>query len=140
MAQFGSILRHFGIRYGYYDPKNDAQCRYIDPIIETFGDQISAMAKLMFVSPETDKAPLIVDYVEFVKKYNGLMEKNLEHHGGKFAAGDKVTIADFVMASYIGNYLTNPAFPASSQAMAILAETPKFQTYTETVKSEFTYL
>lgn len=88
------------------------------------------MAKLMFVSPETDKAPLIVDYVEFVKKYNCLMEKNLEHHGGKFAAGDQVTIADFVMTSFIGNYLNNPAFPASTQASATLAETPKFQTYT----------
>jgi len=68
------------------------------------------------------------------------MEKNLEHHGGKFAAGNQVTIADFAMASYVGNYVVNSAFPAFSQVSAIVDETPMFKTYTKTVQNEFTYL
>ena len=59
-------------------------------------------------------------------KYHGIMEKNLTAHGGRFAAGNKITIADFVMTSYIGNYLMNPAFPLQAQGMTIIGFTPKF--------------
>ena len=68
------------------------------------------------------------------------MENNLKHHGGRFAAGNEVTIADFVMASYIGNCLTNDQSPVSAPAMAIVPETPAFQTYVQTVLTEFTHL
>ena len=46
------------------------------------------------------------------------------------------------MASYIGNYLLNPAFPLSELARATLerGDSPKFVQYIETVKNEFTYL
>ena len=38
MGQFGAMLRSFGIRYGYYDPKNWEQSRYIDPFVDCWGD------------------------------------------------------------------------------------------------------
>ena len=44
------------------------------------------------------------------------------------------------MASYVGNYLINAAFPVSSQASAILDETPRFKSYTKAVLNEFPYL
>ena len=71
-------------------------------------DKISA---ILFAPEGTDKTPMIEAFLALAKNYHGLMEKNLEHHGGKFTAGNQVTIADFVMASYIGNYIVNPAFP-----------------------------
>ena len=74
MAQFGSILRSFGIRYGYYNPTNFQECRYIDPIVETFADVMSALTKLMFNPPGEDATPLIESYVSVAKKYHGLME------------------------------------------------------------------
>ena len=51
-----------------------------------------------------------------------------------------MTIADFVLASYIGNYLVNPASPVSQHGSAILGETPLFQAYTAVILAEFTYL
>ena len=47
----------------------------------------------------------------YVDKFHALVEKTLAHHGKKFIAGDKLTIADFIMASHIGNYVKNPASP-----------------------------
>ena len=122
-------MRYYGIRNGYYVPTSHEMSRYVDPVVETFGDLLTAMSKLMFAPASSDKMPLIFAYVEFAKKYHTMLENNLSHHGGRYAAGNQLTIADFVMASYIGNYLVNPAFPGSSQAMAIVGDTPKFQAY-----------
>ena len=136
-------MRYFGTRFGYYTTSNHelaSHARYVDPVVETFGDLITAMGKVMFVPNNVDKMPLIFSYVEFARKYHKILENNLNHHGGNYAAGNHVTIADFVMASYIGNYLLNPAFPAAAQAMAIVGETPKFEAYIQTVQNEFTYL
>ena len=72
---------------------------------------MGALQKILFEQVEANKPAHIEAYVSFAKKYHMIMEKNLENHGGKFAAGNQVTIADFVMASYIGNCVLNPAFP-----------------------------
>ena len=111
MFGLGAILRMFGTRYGYYDLKDWNQAGLIDPIVDTFADQMGAMSAFAFASEDADKAPLIEAYVSMARKFHSLVEANLNHHGGKFAAGNKVTIADFVMASHIGNYVTNAAFP-----------------------------
>lgn len=87
---------------------------YIDPIVDTFADIMNAMSAVLFAPEGADKTPQIEAYMGIAKKYHGLMEKTLEHHGGRFAAGNQVTIADFVMASYVGNYLVNPAFLVST--------------------------
>ena len=68
------------------------------------------------------------------------MEKTLTHHGGKFAGGSKVTIADFILASYIGNCLENPNNPAKVPMEAAMDDTPKFKTYVMTAKDTFTHL
>ena len=139
LSQFGSILRHFGMRYGYFDASDYQQSKFIDPLVDTFADIINSLAKFMF-APEEEQGPLKESYIELAKKFHALVESNLNAHSGKFAAGEKVTIADFVMASYVGNYLINTAFPASSEAMATVGDTPKFEAYMQTVQDEFTYL
>ena len=88
LSQFGSIIRHFGIRYGYYNPKDYQKARYIDPVVETWGDVMGTMSKVLFAQDEAAKPALLEAYVALAKKYHGIMEKNLEAHGGKFAAGN----------------------------------------------------
>ena len=58
----------------------------------------------------------------------------------RYSAGPSITIADFVLASYIGNYLVNPASPVSQLGSEILHETPLFKAYTTIILEEFTYL
>ena len=139
IAQMGAILRHFGIRYGYYDTRNFKSAMYIDPVVDTFADQLNFMTKLLFSPPEA-QAEAAKKYCEFAVKFHGIVEKALAHHGGKFAAGNNVTIADFILASHIGNYIDNASFPISGQVKALLDSTPKFKQYCQTVRDTFPFL
>ena len=57
MGQMGAILRSFGIRFGYYNPRDWKQASLIDPIVDTFADVLAGMGGVLFASG--DKAPLI---------------------------------------------------------------------------------
>ena len=113
---------------------------YIDPIVDTFADLVGALSKFAFAPADANKEPLIEGYINTARKFHGLVESNLAHHGSSFAAGSRVTIADFVMASHVGNYIANPAFPLNEQVNAIMNETPLFLLYKQKVLNEFTYL
>ena len=140
MAQFSAIMHSFGIRYGYYEPNNWRMAMYCDPIIDIFGDIMYNIGQYAFINDPDQKPALLVVYAEHVKKFTALCEKNLEHHKGKFIAGDKVTIADFVMASYIGNYVMNPNSPLTPAGKAAAEGKPYFNEYIKTVISTFTHL
>lgn len=60
MGQMAAILRSFGARYGYYNPADWRQARLIDPIVETYADLLSGMAKIMFA--KEDKQALLDDF------------------------------------------------------------------------------
>ena len=44
MGQLGAILRSFGIRFGYYDPKDWNKAIMIDKLVDTWADVIGAAA------------------------------------------------------------------------------------------------
>ena len=69
-----------------------------------------------------------------------MVERNLTHHNGKWAAGNSISIADFCMASYIGNFIMNPENPMSGPLQQAAAETPKFKAYCANVMQEFTWI
>ena len=130
MAQFGAILRSFGIRYGYYDPRDWKQARYIDPIIDSWSDLQGKLAGVAFAPTPEAKQAAFEAFLAFVQKFNGLVESNLNHHGGKFVAGNSITVADFVVAAYAANYcLKNPMFEGSAPFTAALDATPKTKAY-----------
>lgn len=71
----------------------------------------------------------MVKFLALAKKFYGLIEAAMNHHNGKYAAGDKITIADFVVASFVGNYaLSNPSFPVADQFKAAMDAFPKTKT------------
>ena len=48
---------------------------------------MNELTKIFFAPEGSDKTPLMEAYVAVAKKVHGMIEKTLEHHGGKFAAG-----------------------------------------------------
>ena len=48
------------------------------------------------------------------------MESILMRHKEKYAAGSRLSIADFVLAAYVRNHLLNPASPVSATLQALL--------------------
>jgi glutathione S-transferase len=76
----------------------------------------------------------------YIDKFHALVEKTLAHHGKKFIAGDKLTIADFVMASHIGNYVKNPASPFQTEGSASAAPHVNLQRYMKDIYVALPYL
>jgi len=74
MAQLGAILRHFGLRYGYYQANSYEMCRYVDPIVETFGDLMGHLAKIISAPAGADNMPLLFALAEFARKYHAMVE------------------------------------------------------------------
>lgn len=81
----------------------------------------------LYAPDPASQAACLDKTIETGKKYNAMMEKNLTHHSGKFAAGNKVGIADFIMAAYVGNFIMNNESPFSAKMQEILVLTPKFK-------------
>ena len=139
-SQLSAILHMFGVKFGYYDPKNFKEACYIDPVVETYGDVINTVGGYFFAQDEEAKTAAAEKIKGVCAKFLGLVEKNLNHHNGPWLAGNKVTIGDFVMASYFGNFVNNPACPVKAQAVADAASCPKTMAYCARVMKEFTYL
>ena len=97
-------MRSFGMRFGYYNASDWAQNMFVDPIMDTWGDIMDGYSKILF---EADKAEPTEKFVEIAGKFNALVEANFVKHEGKYCAGNSVTIADFVLASYVGNFVNN---------------------------------
>ena len=71
-----------------------------------------------------------------------LVEANIAHHKGKFAAGNSLTIADFVMAGAAQATFLNDKSPMPFHgiAMKVKAECPVYCKYEETLKKELPLL
>lgn len=100
---------------------------------------MNLFAKACFV-PDSEKAAGCEAFLTFVKRWHKMIESYLCCHKGKFAAGNNLTIADFVLAAYCANLLCNPNNPMSQQMKACCSETPKFHAYIMSVGENFPYL
>ena len=136
MGQFGAILRSFGNRYGYYNPRDWKNAMYIDPIVDTWADYMSGLSKVLFGGSSQE---LINEFSTGIHmKMIMLIEKTLAHSNGKFIAGNKITIADFVAVCVIANYMENDSTPVKAGASAAVdaANTPKFDAYRKVILNE----
>ena len=139
-GQLGATLRYLGQRLGYYDPKDFKAARYCDPIVDTWGDVVGSAGGFAFAQDEEAKAAALTKFEDTCTRFHGLVEKNFAHHGGKFVAGNKMTIADFCMASYLGNFVYNPLNPISQTMQGKMDSYPKLKVYAEARETTFPYL
>ena len=113
--------------------------RYADQIVDTFADCLAKSSAILF-GPESDKEKNTQAFIAIAKLFHQMVERNLTHHGKKWAAGDNISIAEFIMASWIGNFVMNEENPLSPALKGTLDETPKFKAYCANVMQEFTHL
>ena len=68
------------------------------------------------------------------------LNKQLEKHGKKYIAGDKLTTADFKVASLVFSHIYNDALPGGAaftdKGKAVVAEHKHFAEYVETLRTE----
>ena len=118
----------FGTKLGYYNPADWKQARYVDPIMCMWGDIQGCAAGVLF-APDDKKAEALEKYGAVARKVVALCETMLAHHNGKYIGGNNVTIADFVLASYVSVHGMNGKSPFQSINKDIFKDFPKFYAY-----------
>jgi len=126
------------MQYGYYDASNWKHAGRIDMIVETWSDVLGAAAKILMFTPEHEKAAAMVAFRDgLCDKFLMMIEKQLDDNQlEKFLVGDRITIADFVVASFTFNILLNPQNPLKPILEPILLEYPHFDGYYKRLRNE----
>ena len=135
MVQSWAILRYLGRTYGYYP--NEAELAWkIDSTIDAVEDYLAAYFKFNFESNEEKKAIFKENWLKMLPIWVNAIEKRLEASGGKFIAGDKITIADFALA-YVGlGLLLNEANPHYAETMVFIKDHEILKKYAGGLKEE----
>ena len=141
-AQFGAILRSFGIRFGYYNPRDWKSCRYIDPVVDTFADVLAAQSVFAFAQDDEGRNAGIEKYKTVATKFYKLVESNMKHHGGKYAAGNMITIADFVIAGHMTGCSINKQSPLPFYGLSeqIMPSVPTYKALQDTLMKDLPFL
>ena len=134
-----AILRFVGRQYGYYPPEYHDMWA-CDSITEWANDMLVKVSTIVFFEKRFDETGER-DLLQVVRDMTAFMSKRLAAHGKDFAIGDKITIADFHVASILFNICgDNPDFAGgkvwTGKARAIVAENPVFNAYFERMKKQ----
>ena len=135
---FAAIFKTFGHKFGYYNTHDKAMRKYVDPIVDLYVEIIQKKDALRFhLNIFSKKKECTEDLLKAITNINRQAQRNFADHGGKFAAGNKITIADFVLASMIDSFILNPDSKVSKPARADLDSTPKLKSYLQTICKVF---
>lgn len=135
MVQSWAILRYLGRTYGYY-PENPEVAYKIDSTIDAVEDYLGAYFKFNFESNEEKKAIFKENWLKMFPIWVKAIEKRLEANGGKYIAGDKITIADFALA-YVGfGLLLNEANPHYAETWELIKDHEILKKYANGLKED----
>ena len=118
-----AILRFVGRQYGYYPPEYHDQWA-CDSLVDWSNDFLGQVAKIVFFEKRFDSEGE-KDFLEIVSKMTAYLAKKLSAHGKDFLIGDKITIADFHVASILFSATRNEGFAGGKawcdKAKAVIA-------------------
>jgi glutathione S-transferase len=134
-VQSWAILRYLGRTYGYYP--NEAELAWkIDSTIDAVEDYLAAYFKFNFESNEEKKAIFKENWLKNMPIWVSAIEKRLEANGGKYIAGDKITIADFALGAVAFNLLLNEANPHYAETMPFIKDHEVLKKYANGLKED----
>ena len=134
-VQSWAILRYLGRTYGYYP--NEAELAWkIDSTIDAVEDYFAAYFKFNFESNEEKKAIFKEAWLKNLPIWVAAIEKRLEANGGKYIAGDKITIADFAIGAVAFNLLLNEANPHYAETMPFIKDHEVLKKYANGLKED----
>ena len=134
-----ALLRSFGSEKGLYDPTDWKKAAKIDMIVETYTEVFNECWKILFET-EFSARPAATTVLRDgkLRRFLALCEKQLQANtASKYISGDKMTIADIVLTSFIWNVLRNEGGPFSEPFTAVLFTFPFFQAYGRRMQAEF---
>jgi glutathione S-transferase len=135
LVQSWAILRYLGRTYGYY-PENADLAYKIDSTIDAVEDYFGAYFKFNFESNEEKKAIFKENWLKMIPIWVTAIEKRIEANGGKYIAGDKITIGDFALAAVGFNLLLNEANPHYAETLPFIKDHEILKKYKAGLKEE----
>ena len=113
-----AVLRSLGSKYGLYFPQDPETSYYCDVIIDCYVDALDSAAGVTMpvlmkggVADEEDCAKMKEVFYKTTVPLFKMLCANMKQHGGKYAAGNMLTIADCCMIAGIANIWYNEASP-----------------------------
>ena len=111
LVQSWAILRYLGRQYGYYPSDIDA-AYLVDSILQTIDDYFFRYLAYRFETDETIIPRAREEWFRYLHIWAAAVEKRLITNGSPtFIVGTKITIADFVLATFIHSFLLNEGNP-----------------------------
>ena len=126
LGQSLAIVRYIGMQHGYY-PIDADEAQHVDELCDGFNDILGVVYKPHFTAPaERDTSKF---FNETLPNYLNIIDSECAR--GNFIAGEKLTIADFMVGSLYVNYFTNPQVYEPENWEKVLAKFPNFKAYGE---------
>ena len=138
LVQSMSILRYLGKLNGYY-PEDSKQAYMVDSTLDSLEDVFAKFYASLGAATEEAQAKIWdQNYSCVFPEWARAMEKRLkENESSSYIVGDKMTAADFHMASLAYAYIFNDQNPHAPRLMEIVeAEAPTLKGYFERLGSE----
>ncbi|CBN74506.1 Glutathione S-transferase [Ectocarpus siliculosus] len=134
IPQTFAILRYVG-KMGDLYPTDPIQAAFADSATDAVNDMHGHMRAIFFEKDADAKTQLLKDLVEkLLPPWLANLEKALKLAGGKYFAGDKLSIGDIAVVARL-NWLTDGTFDESVPS-AILEEFPLLSSLVQRVMAE----
>ena len=107
-------------------------------LVDTWSDVFNSIAKTLFFPPDEKKGEEMEAWkTGILAKYLTIIENQLASNAAnKFICGNKMTIADFVLACLLFNIMKNEQSPVFQLCKPVLLEYPNFGAYSKRLESE----
>ena len=150
-GQSMALLRGIGTKHNMYFPQDPFTSYYCDVILDCFVDVLDGCTGVILgvlldpskggKATEADNAALGEKWQKTCVPLFKLLVANMKAHGGKYAAGNRLTIADCVMVAGMDNIWCNKAGPFEAEFMRLFSagdvDKDMIMTYFATLRSEF---
>ena len=106
----------------------------VDSTIDAVEDYLQAYFKFNYESHIEKKETFKENWLKMLPIWVEAIEKRITANGGKFVAGDKITIADFAIASIAFNLLRNEANPHIAISLPLIKDHEVLRNYSHRLK------
>ena len=140
-VQSTAILRLLGRKYGYY-PSDVEEAYWIDSFMDSIEDTLKKFLQVKYEKDELEKTSKGADLIGvYLPKWLGAIEKRLADNAAKgnskHLVGDKYTIADFVLGSFINSIFFNDANEISKPSRIIYEMHENLMKFKESFNKDF---
>ena len=131
-AQTDAILRLLGRKHGYY-PEDPEKAFLVDSAIDGYKDVISKLYQLHFEQDMEKKKQGGADFLgKVLPGYFTVIEKRLTANGNNgYFIGEKFTIADFYVGSFLTNFPYNEKFEQNEHFREVVEKFPAVKKFAD---------